>query len=247
MGTVIFNGINSRDLGVEVETFPAYEYPEKEYQVYHVLGRNGDIIIDTDTYKNVPRTYRINAATFDRVEYYKLSNSIVSWLTSASGYARLEDSYEPEYYRLAYYKDSGSISNIFNEAGQATIKFICKPQRYLKSGDVPVEFTQASAIQNRTNFKSRPLIKVTKTYNSDTGTVTIGSYSFNVLAGSATTLYVDSELQDAYTTDPTEPTNQNGYISLNNGDFPMLVPGLNNISFTGDLTKVTITPRWFTI
>lgn len=252
MGTVVFNGISSRDLGVEVETFPSYEYPEKEYQVYHVPGRNGDIVVDTKTYKNVSRTYRINAATFDRVDYYKLSNSIVEWLHSASGYARLEDSYEPDFYRRAYYKDAGTFSNIFNEAGQATIKFICKPQRYLKSGEVPVSFaldaqagTGGGILKNNTICDAKPLIKIVKTGASTTGTITIGSYSFDVKTSSAATLYVDCELQDCYAT--TGTINQNSNIVLNDGSFPVLKPGTNTISFGSGISYVDITPRWYTI
>ena len=252
MGAVMFNGINSKDLGVEVETFPSYEYPEKEYQVYHVPGRNGDIVIDTKTYKNVPRTYTINAATYDRVDYHKLSNSIVSWLHSASGYARLEDSYEPDMYRLAYYTDSGKIDNIFNEAGRATIKFICKPQRYYKIGEVPITYEfdpesvmTAARLQNNTICEALPLIKVIKASSGSNGTVSIGGYDVTIKSTSATTFYIDCELQDAYAT--TGDLNQNSNIELIQGEFPRLSPGNNDIVFTSGIQYVEITPRWFTI
>lgn len=251
MGIVRFNGVNSRDLGVEVETFPSYEYPEKEYQVYHVPGRNGDIVIDTNTYKNVSRTYRINAATRDRVDYYKLTNSIVEWLHSSSGYARLEDSYEPDFYRLAYYKDGGSISNIFNQAGQATIKFICKPQRFYKKGELPVLWAYSDNdgtehLQNETGFSAKPLIKVIKSSSGSEGTIWVGSYSLKIKTTSAATLYIDCELQDAYSLIEGQ-LNQNSNIELNSGEFPVLKPGSNTITFTSGISYLEITPRWFTI
>ena len=46
MGVIVFNGISSKDVGIEVETFPEYTIPEREYEAIHVPGRNGDVIID---------------------------------------------------------------------------------------------------------------------------------------------------------------------------------------------------------
>ena len=36
MGIVMFNGKSSKDVGIEVETFPTYDVPEKEFEVIHV-------------------------------------------------------------------------------------------------------------------------------------------------------------------------------------------------------------------
>ena len=140
MGIVMFNGTSSQDLHALVQTAPEYEFPEKDYSVTHVEGRNGDIVIDTGSWQNVPRTYNLNIDT-RKISYAEVASKLVQWLHSASGYARLEDSYEPDFYRMAMYKDSGSISNIYSKAGQIEISFDCKPQRYLKSGEVSDLFT----------------------------------------------------------------------------------------------------------
>ena len=50
MGIVIFNNISSKEVGVEVETFPTYNVPEKVYQTISVPGRNGDVVFDTKTF-----------------------------------------------------------------------------------------------------------------------------------------------------------------------------------------------------
>lgn len=241
MGIVVFNNISSKDLGVEVETFPTYEVPERVYQVISVPGRNGDIIIDTGTYRNVPRTYEVSIATYDRVPYHIKMGKVAEWLRSASGYAILEDSYEPDFYRYAYYNNAISIENLFNEAGKATLEFICKPQKFYKDGDKPIIFTSAGKIQNRTDNVALPIINIVT--DNTQGTVTVGEYGFTVKANVGNNIIVNSELEDAYY----GTVNKNSYIVLNEKGFPKLNPGENVISFTGGVQRVEVIPKWWII
>lgn len=241
MGVIVFNGISSKDVGIEVETFPEYTIPEREYEAIHVPGRNGDVIIDNGTYKNVSRSYQVSIATYD-IPYHQKMSGVAKWLHSAPGYARLEDSYEPDFYHLAYYNESVSIENLFNEAGKATIKFVCKPQRFYKSGEQIVTFNSNGSIQNGTVNIALPKIIVTK--NGLQGTVTVGDATLTILASSGDTIIIDSELQDIY--DPLG-ANKNSVVTFDDGIFPLLNPGLNTVSFTGGVTKVEIIPRWWTI
>lgn len=243
MGTIMFNKKSSRDFGLEVETFPNYEIPERIFEKVSVPGRNGEVIFDTGAYKNSKRSYKVSLATYDEESYSVKMNQIAEWLHSSSGYARLEDSYDEDFFRYAYYSGSLSIENLFDEAGRATLDFECKPQRYYKYGEIPIEFTTNGKIQNKTPFTSLPVIHVYIGGNQAQSTVTIGNYGFTILANSGTNLIVDSELQDAYY--GTE--NKNHCISFGNRNFPKLLPGLSNVSFTGDVYKIEITPRWWTI
>ena len=191
MGIVIFNGISSQDLHIQVQTEPDYDFPEKDYEVTHVPGRNGDIVIDQGSWQNVSRKYNL-AMDAGKISYTEVASKLVQWLHSASGYARLEDSYEPDFYRMAMYKDSGSITNIYNKAGQIEVEFTCKPQRYFKSGEVADIFTTSTEYRNPTDFPAKPLIKI---HGSGLGTVRIGAYTVtinDILDG----MIVDSEQQD---------------------------------------------------
>lgn len=241
MGIIVFNGISSRDVGIEVETFPTYDIPEREYEAIHVPGRNGDVIIDNGTYKNVNRTYKVSIATYD-IPYSQKMAGVAKWLHSAPGYARLEDSYDPDFYRFAYYNEAVSIENLFNEAGRATINFVCKPQRFFKSGDMPVEFAANGVIQNRTVNIALPKIIVTK--NGLQGAITIGDATITLAASSGSPIIIDSELQDVY---DSLGENKNSVITFNDGIFPLLQPGSNSVSISGGVTKVEIIPRWWTI
>ena len=242
MGVVVFNGVSSKDYGIEVETFPTYEIPEREYESIHVPGRNGDVIIDNGTYKNVSGKYKVSIATWDKISYSQKMAGVAKWLHSSSGYARLEDSYAPEIYRMAYYNKALSIENLFNQAGRGTIEFICKPQRFLKSGEFPVEFTGTGKIQNRTDNIALPKILVTT--DDTVGTVTVGAATVSIAAGAGTNIILDSELQDAYTA---LGANKNSVVTLQQGMFPVLYPGENIVAITGGVTKIEIIPNWWII
>lgn len=240
MGVITFNNIASTTVGIEVETYPEYVTPEREYEAIHVPGRNGDIVIDTGSYKDTTRTYTVSIAVPNNTQYYKQMNKVAEWLQSGSGFCRLEDSYEPDFYTLAYYKPTTSFDNIFNQAGKGLLKFTCKPQRFLKSGESVTTYTSAGTIQNGTKFASLPIVEITT--NNSAGTVVIGNYTISVKAN-AGTITVNSDTQDVYS----GTLNKNSYITLINGAFPKLDPGSNTISFSGGVTKVKVTPRWWTI
>ena len=57
MGYVVFNGVSSASLGLVIQTPPEETYPSKDVETIHITGRNGDIILDKDSYKNGTRVY----------------------------------------------------------------------------------------------------------------------------------------------------------------------------------------------
>ena len=234
MGVIIFNNKSSADCRIQVAHPPGYTYPERDYTITHIPGRNGDIIQDNGCYKNVERTYEVS---FDapNEDFATYANAVSAWLHSTTGYARLEDSYEPNYYRMATYQESNIFENLYNQAGTATIVFECKPQRFLKTGDNIITIQNSLTIMNPTGFEAYPLFKVTGT--SGVLTVNGNSITFSSIDDF---VMLDCELQDAYK----ENINKNSTIS---GTFPVLKTGSNTISWTGDISSVTMKPRWWTI
>ena len=237
MGIVMFNGISSLDYGIQVEHPPEYQAPARDYEVIHVPGRNGDLVIDNGSYQNVNRSYQL-AIGDKRKDYTSMANVISEWLHSASGYARLEDSYEPEYYRMAMFQDEISIENIMQHAGRLTVDFNCKPQRFLKSGEELVNISKQTTLYNPTWFNSLPCITV---YGSGRGVLNIDQHTITIsnINGS---IVLDSEIQDAYK----GTVNRNADITLNKG-FPEFIAGENSITWTGGITYVEVIPRWWTL
>ncbi len=237
MGIVMFNGISSLDYGIQVEHPPEYQAPARDYEVIHVPGRNGDLVIDNGSYQNVNRSYQM-AIGDPQKDYTSMANVISEWLHSASGYARLEDSYEPEYYRMAMFQDEISVENIMQHAGRLTIDFNCKPQRFLKSGEELVKITGQTILYNPTGFNSLPCITV---YGNGRGVLSIGMYTITISSINGS-IVLDSEIQDVYR----GTVNRNADVILNK-NFPEFVPGENSIGWSGGITYVEVVPRWWTL
>lgn len=238
MGIVIFNNVSSADYGILVEHPPGYQIPQRDYEKVHIPGRNGDLVIDSESYQNAPRSYDIAFGNLEK-KFAPMANMVSEWLNSASGYARLEDSYEPEYYRLALYQESANIENILFHAGRATINFDCKPQRFLKSGDNLIEINSSVTLRNPTNFKSKPIIKV---YGTGAGGFSIGNCNVEI-TDIPDYLTIDSEIGDVYK----DTQNCNRLVSFGNKGFPMFDKGESVIGFTGGITKMEVVPKWWTI
>lgn len=112
-------------------------------------------------------------------------------------------------------------------------------QNYVWSdaGAVEGEYITPSTIENPTRFESQPLIRVY-------GTGILGVNGDSVVISQADQYTdIDCELMDAYK----GLENRNQYVTLTNYNFPVLKPGTNYISLGGNITRVEITPRWWTI
>lgn len=249
MGNLIFNGVSTVDLGLVIQAPPTYDFPEKDCDIYHIQGKNGDIIIDNDSYKNIKRQYYLALAFRPGTNFIQNAKSIVDWLKKPIGYAKLQDSYEPDFYRLAMFKDSGSLVNIYDQATSITVEFDCKPQKYLIDGDnIKTLSTQNTWLElpNNTSFNSLPEL----TFSGSGLVITIvngNSYSNPdetytiIVANNCSYGIINSELQDCYN----NSTYINDKITLSNG-FPKLKPGKNWIKFVGT-GSVNIKPRWWTL
>ena len=238
MGVITLNGITSTSIGLVVEVPPDYEIPERIYEKTPVPGRNGEVVMDTGSFSNVDRTYQVAIGQEDG-DFSVLSNKIAGWLYSGIGYVRLEDSYEPLYYKEAMYIGTNSIANILQQAGRATLTFNRKPQRFLKTGDTPIIATGSKTITNPTSYTSKPIIKIN---GNGSGVVNIGQYRITISTLNGY-MYVNSDIEDCY---KDAFLNTNEYVTLSNG-FPMLHPGNTQITFSGGISSVEVVPRWWVI
>jgi len=100
---------------------------------------------------------------------------------------------------------------------------------------VPVETLTASTstINNPGSVYSEPVITV---YGTGDITLMVGTVIVE-LEGITGSITLDSELQEAYS----GTTSMNSAMS---GEFPILKPGMNAISWTGEVTKVEVKPNW---
>lgn len=231
---IFWAGKSSDDVNVVVEHYPVRIHAGKKQSAQPIPGRNGDLIFSEKAYSNYIQPYDIYISA-EEPRLPAISRRVAEWLGAPEEYQRLEDCYEPDIYRMACYSGPEEIENILNRFGRVTLQFNCKPQRFLKSGEQPVTVKSGTVLHNSTAFEALPLIRIT---GSGAGRLQVGEYVVEIKSlSSAITL--DCELQDAY----------NGTVNLNNTisapEFPVLVGGDNEISFTGNW-NVEITPRWWT-
>ena len=230
---LIIDGRSSLDFNTWISGGGTYGSPVREVKAVSVPGRNGDIFIDNGRYENI----NIEYASFIPKDFDYNMGALRAFLSSLRGYKRLEDTYHPEEYRLALFSTGiEPKTTTLNRAGSFSLAFNCKPQRFLKSGEIPVTFSDDAAIMNETLYEAEPVVRA-----FGTGTLTIGDVSVHVTTADGYT-DIDSRIQEAYK----GSTNCNANIVLTDGVFPTIKPGLNEVEFTG-FSSIQITPHWWTL
>lgn len=233
MNTFTWNGVNCADFDIICSNGGTYGAPERDVQTIDIPGRNGPLIVDNGRYKNISVTFQC----YVRKNFGGNAEAIRAWLRSAHGYRRLEDDAHPNEYRMARPVGEINFEPMYTDKeAEINIQFDCLPQRFLKSGEATVTKTGNGYITNPTQFKALPLIVV---YGSGSGTLTVGDYMVEI-SEIGTSVTMDCEIMRAYNGN----TPRDSTIT---GPFPVLVPGRNNIRFDGGVTRVDITPRWWTI
>lgn len=98
----------------------------------------------------------------------------------------------------------------------------------------------SGSFYNFTDYAAKPLIRI---YGS--GEVEVGNYKVTISNKPDTIDFidVDSDLQDCFN----DSLNCNEYVALESEEFPKLVTGNNNVTLGDGITKIVITPRWYTI
>ena len=235
MGAIIWGGVPSYDFNIQVERFPPQNGPARLIETIQVPGRNGTLTIDSGAYGNYEQVYEVYFnANIKKTP--AVAREVKKWLQLPAGYQRLEDTYDPEVFRLARYTGPAQIENIMNLFGRMTLSFDCQPQKWLKTGETPIGLTQKDEIINDW-FPALPLVRVN---GSGSGNLYIGAYTVEIKALDGYVL-LDSATQNAYK----GTQNKNGDISTD--DFPVLQPGKNPVSWDGGITSVEITPRWWAL
>ncbi|MBQ7563920.1 MAG: hypothetical protein IJT16_08020 [Lachnospiraceae bacterium] len=228
-----FDGKSSRDFEVWISGNGTFNTPERDVERVPVPGRNGEVTFDNGRFNNIDITY----PAFINGDFRENFDAFKAYLHSRIGYKRLSDSYHPEYFRLAQFIASiNPEMTALNRAGRFEVTFNCDPRRFLVSGEKEMTLSSSGSIKNPTYYDALPLIRA-----YGTGSFTIGGTTVSILAASSYT-DIDSEIQEAYK----GTINCNGDISLSNGSFPVLSPGVNQISMSG-ITRLVITPRWWSV
>lgn len=173
---LIFGGVNSANYGIYITGSGVYDAPERVVERVAVPGRNGTLVIDQDRYENISVEYPAFAFGKSRKEFQDKIDAFRNAIASQIGYKRLEDSYHPEEYRMATYAEGLKVDvGPYGGSGRFTLKFNCKPQRFLRDGEHSVAKANGEKIINPTEHSSEPLLVV-----NGYGDIGIGDYDIRI-------------------------------------------------------------------
>lgn len=231
-----FNGHSSDEYFCHIEHKPDIPVPEAKYEEYEVPGRNGKLHADLGYYDNVTVTYQLYF--HGRNPTAEDARTIKKWLAGTPGTHQLSDGYDPAFFYLAIAKP-GSISNLFDKYGRLSVEFDCDPRHFSVVGYQAMQMQSGQTLLNPLDHVALPWLEITG--NGSEGRVTVNGVDFAVGTVANKTLYCDCENWDTYLTGG---TNANARVG---GTWPSLQPGENTISWSGGVTGVKLTPRWWTL
>lgn len=224
----IWNGTPSTDLGVYVLEQPPLTMPAERATFTNVPGKSGALttLEGDDVYEDIvlPATCIIrNPDRIPKICAWLKGGGTVTFANRAGGfyYARVVN-------QIPFDKILRG-----NPHRSFVVNFRCKPFWYQSDVQPITLITSGTFITNPGSVYSEPIITV---HGSGEITLMIGM-TICELADFTGNITLDTPLMEAYS----------GATSLNrcmSGDFPMLLPGNNAISWSGNVSKVVIEPNW---
>ena len=223
-----WNGVRCTEYGIYVTEQPALTIPEERVTFTNVPGRSGALTTLEGDYVYEDMVLTATCVISDP----EMIPEIAGWLKGAGTvtFANRDGGF---YY--ARVTNQIPFEKILrgNPHRSFAVNFRCKPFWY-EADTKPITVAASSTfITNPATVPSEPVITV---YGSGEITLMVGMRIVE-LSDITDSITLDTPLMEAY----------KGAFSMNNcmsGDFPVLLPGQNAVSWTGAVTKVEITPNW---
>ena len=195
--SIIFGGIDSADFGIYIGGEGTFDAPKRDVEMISIPGRNGAFALDKGRFENIEVTYSAFNYETDLATFAQQLSDFRNAICSQKGYQRLTDTFHPDEYRMAAYIDGLEIKPIeYNTAATFDIKFNCKPQRYLTSGEEAIDVDSGDVVTNPTLFEAAPMLEVEGygdiVINGETITLQNTTYGDVDVGGLTTTSVTDS-------------------------------------------------------
>ena len=229
----IFQGIDSRVMGVIVTSMPEVVKPKKRVELVEIAGRSGVLHIDDDSFENYTKT--IECA----IQKRKKIDEICAWL---NGEGELILSTEPEKKYMASIYNQISISKMMNVFQKFQINFDVYPFKYSVNdvNDV-LELKQTPVVvYGKGTIFANPIITI-----YGTGSVTLAENgSAYTITNISEFVTIDSEMMEVFKNGVSWANYYTPPQDINKNLFPILEIEKNTISWTGNVDKIVIQSRW---
>ncbi len=224
----LWNGVDCRTYGIHVSEQPPITIPVERSTQTNVPGRPGSLtqLEGEDVYDDMILTatcFISDPAQIPPVAAWLKGSGTVTFANRMGGYYKARIANQIPFEKVL----RGNPHCTF------AVNFRCYPFFYADSvADITVT-TSGTVITNPGSIYSEPRITV---YGSGDITLIVGT-TIVELSDVSSSIVIDSALQEAYKGSAL----QNQKMS---GDFPVLKPGANAISWTGAVTRVVVRPNW---
>ena len=159
--TFTFGGVSTTTYSVIVEGAGDYSGAKRAVEMVSIPGRNGAFALDKGYFENEPVEYDVLIQGATQATFETAVSSFRNAILSKTGYQRLTDTYHPNEYRMAVYSGGFDEEPTFHGKGASfKVKFDCKPQRWLTSGETATAVASGGTVTNPTLFPSSPLLAV---------------------------------------------------------------------------------------
>jgi len=206
-----------------VNVLPPITKASRDMSKITIPGRDGHLTQDFETYSSTVKSVECTILDISMVD------QVIAWL-DGSGEVIFSNQDDRKY--QASIMNQVPFNKIIRKWYKFIIIFECQPFALSINNQV-ITLTAPGSIFGAGTHKSKPVITVYGTgaieLNINNKTIHLTNVSDHVT--------IDSNLMDAY----------KGFELKNTdmlGEFPELIPGENSIGWTGDVSKIEITPNW---
>ena len=224
----IWNGVDCRTKGIHVSELPPITIPLERSKQTNVPGRPGSLtqLEGDDVYDDMILTatcFIADPAQIPAIAAWLKGKGTVTFANRTGGHYNARIANQIPFEKVLRGNPHCSFA----------VNFRCYPFWYQENvSDVTIT-TSGDTVTNPGSVYSEPLITV---YGSGNITLMVGT-TIVELTNVSSSLVLDCALKEAY-----KGANlMNDHMS---GDFPVLKPGLNAISWSGNVTRIVIKPNW---
>ena len=223
-----WNGVSCTEYGIHVSEQPPITIPSERATFTNVPGRPGSLttLEGDDVYDDQVLTATCFISDPSRI------SAIAAWL---KGSGKVTFANRQGGFYFARIANQISFEKILrgNPHRSFTVNFRCKPFWFAEGVEPITLVNSGTFVTNPGSVYSEPIITV---HGSGEITLMVGTtiVELSDFSGSIT---LDAPLMEAYS----------GTSSMNasmSGDFPILKPGSNAVSWSGNVTSVVIDPNW---
>lgn len=226
MGWFRFKETDSREYGILISSVPERVRPERRVKEIEIPGRSGNLTQDEEAYDSYVIQMECSTRGSGRLD------EIVAWLNGAGD---LTLSTEPDKVYQSSIYNKISIADQIYLYNSFLLQFKVQPFKYnINPFADELTLTAPTIIRNGGTVYSEPIITV-----CGSGDITLNINGVNFpLYGVNESITIDSEMMEVFK----GTANQNS--KYGGETFPRLEVGENAISWTGNVSRVEIQPKW---